>query len=437
MADMHTEFDTCAECTTTNASFVAIPPARLDISTARSVRSTGGSSPQISNMIGTIQALSGVPASGQVADSDAREIEQLCGRARQVREPVWGRRITYSRKLFVPLTNMCRDECGYCTFVQAPDSPHARVMTPDEVRDSLLTGEKAGCKEVLFSLGEKPELRYAVARRALDRLGYRTMTDYLAAMCDLVLRETSMIPHVNAGTLSDDELSRLRPVSASMGLMLESVSNRLLRKGQPHHACPDKVPEQRLATLERGGRHRIPFTTGILIGIGETWQERIDSLRAINALHRRYGHIQEVIVQNFRAKSGTAMSDHPEPTLTDLVRTLAVARLELDPDISLQVPPNLTVDHRALINAGINDWGGISPVTSDFINPERAWPEIDVLARTTASAGSELAERLTVYPRYTAADKGYLAPRLAERVFDLSREDGLAAHQYAGTDTAL
>lgn len=371
------------------------------------------------------------------AESDPLTIKSLCERARRVREPVWGRQITYSRKLFVPLTNMCRDECGYCTFVQTPDSLHARVMTPDEVRESLRAGEKAGCKEVLFSLGEKPELRYPAARQALDRLGYQSMTDYLAAMCDLVLRETSMIPHVNAGTLSDDELSRLRPVSASMGIMLESVSKRLLRKGQAHHACPDKVPAQRLATLARGGRHRIPFTTGILIGIGETWPERIDSLRAINALHRRYGHIQEVIVQNFRAKPGTAMADHPEPTLADLIRTLATARLELDPDISLQVPPNLTVDHRALIEAGINDWGGISPVTSDFINPERIWPEINVLARTTASAGYELTERLTVYPGYICPDKGYLAPRLAERVSELSREDGLATHQYARRDAAL
>jgi FO synthase len=366
--------------------------------------------------------------------NNALGIEPLCERARQVRESVWGRQITYSRKLFVPLTNMCRDKCGYCTFVQSPDSPHARVMTPDEVRASLRAGEKAGCKEVLFSLCEKPERRYTAARRALDRLGYERMTDYLAAMCDLVLRETSMIPHVNAGTLSDNELAKLRPVSASMGLMLESISKRLLRKGQPHHACPDKVPAQRLLTLERAGRHKIPLTTGILIGIGETWQERMESLRAINALHRRYGHIQEVIVQNFRAKPGTAMAHHPEPTLGDLMRTLAAARLELDADISLQVPPNLTLDHRALIDAGINDWGGISPVTSDFINPERAWPEIDALARTTAAAGHALAERLTVYPSYISADKSYLAPRLAERTLQLCREDGLAAHQYVGTD---
>lgn len=434
---MHIKTSTHIDWPATNTRPAIIPTTRPVISTIRPVHCSDYLDLRKNNVVVPPHTLNNGPIIRRPDGGNTLEIEQLCKRARQVRESAWGRRITYSRKLFVPLTNMCRDECGYCTFVQAPDSPHARVMTPDEVRDSLRAGEKAGCKEVLFSLGEKPELRYAAARRALDRLGYRTMTDYLAAMCDLVLRETSMIPHVNAGTLSDDELARLHPVSASMGLMLESVSKRLLRKGQPHHACPDKVPAQRLATLGRGGRRRIPFTTGILIGIGETWQERIDSLRAINALHRRYGHIQEVIVQNFRAKPGTAMADHPEPTLTDLIRTLAVARLELDADISLQVPPNLTVDHRALIDAGINDWGGISPVTSDFINPERIWPEIDVLARTTASAGYELAERLTVYPGYTGAAKGYLAPRLAERVFDLSREDGLAAHQYAGTDTAL
>lgn len=402
------------------------------MSTAPSFRSDRELVPLI-HMIETLKTRNDGSATGRNA-GQARALEQLCDRASQVRDSAWGRRITYSRKLFVPLTNMCRDACGYCTFVQPPDSPNARVMTPDEVRESLRTGEQAGCKEVLFSLGEKPELRYTAARRALDRLGYRSMTDYLAAMCDLVLQETSMIPHVNAGTLVDEELAKLRSVSASMGLMLENISKRLLRKGQPHHACPDKVPALRLSTLERGGRHRIPFTTGILIGIGETWQERLDSLRVINALHRRYGHIQEVIVQNFRAKPGTAMADHPEPTLTDLVRTLAAARLELDPDIGLQVPPNLSLDHRALINAGINDWGGISPVTSDFINPERAWPEIDALARTTAGAGYQLAERLTVYPGYIRAEKGYLAPRLAERASQLSRGDGLAAHQYAGTD---
>lgn len=333
-----------------------------------------------------------------------------------MRDAHWGREISYSRNLFVPLTNMCRDQCGYCTFVQSPGSPAARMMTPDQVRESLRIGEQNGCKEVLFSLGEKPELRYAAARAALDRLGYDSMIDYLAAMCDLVLRETSMLPHVNAGTLSGDEFKKLRPVSASMGMMLESASNRLLRKGQAHHACPDKVPARRLATLEHAGQHRVPFTTGILIGIGETWQDRVDSLRAINEIHRRYGHIQEVIVQNFCAKPGTAMAHFPEPTQLDYVRTLAMARLVLDPEISLQAPPNLTGEYQHLLDTGINDWGGVSPITVDFINPEHAWPKVNTLRKATVAAGYELVERLTVYPRYIANAREFLTPRIARRV---------------------
>lgn len=362
-------------------------------------------------------------------EEETDAFDALCAQARQVRASAWGRQISFSRNLFIPLTNMCRDDCGYCTFVHAPDSPHAQVMSPDQVRDSLRAGERQGCKEVLFSLGEKPELRYPAARQALDRLGYESMIDYLAAMCDLVLRETSMLPHVNPGTLSDDELAKLRPVSASMGMMLESTSKRLLKKGQAHHACPDKVPERRLATIERAGRQYIPFTTGILIGIGETWQDRLDSLRAINRLHRQYGHIQEVIVQNFVPKPGIAMANHPAPDSHDYLRTLATARLELDPDISLQAPPNLTTDYRTLLNAGINDWGGVSPTTADFISPERVWPAVEELNRTTTAAGYELAERLTVYPEYIFNSQRFLGSRVAERVAQYSRTDGLANEQ--------
>lgn len=363
-------------------------------------------------------------------EKESSQTNALCAHARSIRDTAWGQRISYSRNLFAPLTNMCRDQCGYCTFVQSPDSPLARVMTPDQVRESLRAGERQGCKEVLFSLGEKPELRYPAARRALDRLGHASMIDYLVDMCELVLRETSMLPHVNAGTLSDDELARLRPVSASMGMMLESTSKRLLRKGQAHHACPDKVPKQRLATIERAGQHNIPFTTGILIGIGETWQERLDSLRAINALHRQYGHVQEVIVQNFVPKPGTAMASHPEPAFDDFIRTLATARIELDADISLQAPPNLTTGFDRLLDAGINDWGGVSPTTADFINPERAWPQVDRLDQATTQAGYKLAERLTVYPEHIADGERFFAPRIWQRVNRLSREDGLAVEQY-------
>lgn len=351
-------------------------------------------------------------------------------RAAGLRDAQWGRRITYSRKIFVPLTNMCRDDCGYCTFVKRPGDPGARVMTPDEVLDTVREGERLGCKEVLFSLGEKPELRYQQARAALSRLGYRSMIDYLVAMCDLVLRESSLLPHVNAGTLSDGEIARLRPVSASMGMMLENVSRRLTRRGEAHFACPDKVPVQRLRTLERAGRQGVPFTTGMLIGIGETWAERIDTLEAINSLHRRYGHIQEVIVQNFRAKPGTPMAGHPEPSLEDMIRTLTVARLLLDPEISLQAPPNLQERFAAYIGSGINDWGGVSPLTIDYINPERAWPAIDSLRQATAACGYELTERLAVYPRYLRDLERFVAAPLVGRLSRMARADGLALRQF-------
>ncbi|MDR5903546.1 7,8-didemethyl-8-hydroxy-5-deazariboflavin synthase CofG [Halomonas icarae] len=359
----------------------------------------------------------------------SREFEELSNCAAQLRNTHWGRTLTYSRKVFVPLTNMCRDDCGYCTFVQKPGSPAARVMTPDEVMAVVKEGERLGCKEVLFSLGEKPELRYAEAREALARLGHTSMIDYLIEMCRRVLDETDLLPHVNAGTLSDTEIARLKPVSVSMGMMLENISRRLLQRGQAHYACPDKVPVQRLRTLERAGQHGVPFTTGILIGIGETWAERVDSLMAINALHQSHGHIQEVIVQNFRAKPGTAMANHPEPDLNDMVRTLVLARLLLHPSISLQAPPNLESRFAAYIGAGINDWGGISPVTIDHINPERAWPQIEALRQATARCGYGLEERLAVYPRYLKSSNRFLAAPIAARLDAITREDGLALQQ--------
>ncbi|MCV6594075.1 MAG: 7,8-didemethyl-8-hydroxy-5-deazariboflavin synthase CofG [Silicimonas sp.] len=346
--------------------------------------------------------------------------------ARQRRDLTWGRRVTYSRKVFVPLTNMCRDTCAYCTFVKRPSDPAARIMTPDQVLAEARKGERQGCKELLFSLGEKPERRYDVAREALARLGYDRMTDYLADMCALVLEETSLLPHVNAGTLSEDEIDRLKPVSASMGMMLETISRRLTRKGGPHHACPDKTPVQRLRTLERTGLKKVPFTTGLLIGIGETWEDRIDALHAINAAHARHGHIQEVIIQNFQRKPDIAMAQHPEPALDDMLRTIAAARLILAPEISLQAPPNLHQRHIAYLQAGINDWGGISPVTIDFINPQHDWPEIDRLGKSCAEAGFDLTERLTVYPRFISARSAYLDPRLATRILEMARDDGLA-----------
>lgn len=350
-------------------------------------------------------------------------------RATARRRMHWGDVITYSRKVFVPLTNMCRDTCSYCSFVAHPDSPRANIMTPDQVLATARKGQAQGCKELLFSLGERPEQRYDKAREALARLGYKSTNDYLRDMCALVLRETSLLPHVNAGTLRTDEIDMLRPVSASMGMMLETVSRRLNRKGMPHHACPDKVPAQRLRTLDRAGTRGVPFTTGLLIGIGETWAERVESLAAINASHKRHGHIQEVIIQNFQQKPGIVMADHPEPSLNDMLRTLAVARLMLAPEISLQAPPNLSSRHIEYLKAGMNDWGGISPVTIDFINPDHDWPEITTLAAATRAAGCELAERLTIYPRYLHRADTFLDPALRARITAMSRPDGLARAQ--------
>lgn len=363
------------------------------------------------------------------ATISADELNALMAEASAIRDAYWGRIVTYSRKAFVPLTNMCRDTCGYCTFVKHPDTPHARIMTPEQVLDTARRGQREGCKELLFSLGEKPELRYAKARDALAALGHESMTGYLRAMCELVLKETSLLPHVNAGTLSDEEIEMLRPVAASMGMMLETISRRLTRKGEAHYACPDKVPVQRLRTLERAGQRQVPFTTGLLIGIGETFQERVDALHAINDAHARHGHIQEVIIQNFQRKPDIAMADHPEPSLADMLRTIATARIILAPEIGLQAPPNLSARHIAYLQAGINDWGGISPVTIDFINPQHEWPEIDALSRSSAEAGFELRERLTVYPRYLLGAERFISSGLRARVASMAHADGLAREQ--------
>jgi 7,8-didemethyl-8-hydroxy-5-deazariboflavin synthase CofG subunit len=354
---------------------------------------------------------------------------ELLSAAAAIRDRFWGLNVTYSRKVFVPLTNMCRDTCGYCTFVKHPSDPEARIMTPDQVLKVAKKGIEKGCKELLFSLGEKPELRYDLAKIGLAKLGYESMTHYLADMCALVLKETNLLPHVNAGTLSEDEIDRLRPVSASMGMMLETVSRRLVRKGMPHYACPDKTPLQRLRTLERAGAKNVPFTTGLLIGIGETWEERIDALKAINASHHRHRHIQEVIIQNFQRKPDIAMSSHPEPNLEDMLRTIAAARIILDPEISLQAPPNLHRRHISYLNAGINDWGGISPVTIDFINPQHEWPEILKLNESCSRVGFKLLERLTVYPRFINKRSEYLDPGLRERILSMAGHDGFANEQ--------
>jgi 7,8-didemethyl-8-hydroxy-5-deazariboflavin synthase CofG subunit len=324
--------------------------------------------------------------------------------------------ITYSRKVFLPLTNLCRDYCGYCTFRRDPGEPGAHTMTPDEVMEVVRAGERMGCTEALFSLGDKPELLFPEMRDTLRRLGYKSTLHYLEAMCEKVLRESSLLPHPNPGLMSAEWLERLSRVAPSLGLMLETTSARLLAKNAAHDNAPDKDPAKRLRVIEDAGRRKIPFTTGILIGIGETLEERVDSLIAIRDLHERHGHIQEVIVQNFRAKPATPMAHWPEPGRAEMLRTLAVARL-LMPKMNIQAPPNLSdPDYADLLDGGINDWGGVSPLTPDFINPEKPWPHLDDLRLRTEAKGFELRQRLPVYPEFAdqaAAHSDLLAGRLS------------------------
>jgi FO synthase len=324
--------------------------------------------------------------------------------------------ITYSRKVFLPLTNLCRDYCGYCTFRRDPGDPGAHTMTPDEVTGVVRAGERMGCTEALFSLGDKPELLFPQMRDTLRRFGYKSTLHYLEAMCEKVLRESSLLPHPNPGLMSAEWLERLSRVAPSLGLMLETTSERLLAKNAAHDNAPDKEPAKRLRVIEEAGRRKIPFTTGILIGIGETLEERVDSLIAIRDLHERYGHIQEVIVQNFCAKPATPMAGWPEPGGGEMLRTLAVARL-LMPEMNIQAPPNLSDPHYAdLLDGGINDWGGVSPLTPDFINPEKPWPHLDDLRLRTEAKGFELRQRLPVYPEFAeqaATHSDLLAQRLS------------------------
>jgi 7,8-didemethyl-8-hydroxy-5-deazariboflavin synthase CofG subunit len=308
--------------------------------------------------------------------------------------------ITYSRKVFIPLTNLCRDYCGYCTFRRDPGQPGAHTMTPDQVLEVASAGQKMGCTEALFSLGDKPELVFPEMRATLRHLGYNSTLQYLEAMCELVLRETTLLPHPNPGLLSAEWITRLAAVSPSMGLMLETTNAALLAPGAAHDNAPDKVPAKRLRTIEEAGKQSVPFTTGLLIGIGETLEDRVDTLLAIRELQRRYGHIQEVIVQNFRVKPEIPMRHWPEPTRGEMLRTIAVARL-LMPEVNLQAPPNLSDPYYdELLDAGINDWGGVSPLTPDFINPEKPWPHLDQLNARTGSKGCILRQRLPVYPEF-------------------------------------
>jgi 7,8-didemethyl-8-hydroxy-5-deazariboflavin synthase CofG subunit len=352
-------------------------------------------------------------------------LPELLAAAAAARDRGRGRRLTFSAKVFVPLTNLCRDYCGYCTFRRDPGDPGALTMTPEQVVALARAGERLGAKEALFSLGDRPEALFPEYRQFLRRMGHRTTLEYLRAVSALVVSETSLLPHANPGVMGERDLASLREVNVSMGIMLETASERLLGAGLAHDRAPDKVPARRLRTIALAGKLSIPFTTGILIGIGETPAERVEALCAIRDLHERYGHIQEVIVQNFRRKPGIPMRDHPEPAMDDLLRTAAVARLLLGPDMNIQVPPNLSdADFARLPEAGINDWGGVSPLTPDHINPERPWPGLAALRRATERAGLELRERLAVYPDYARRPE-FVHESLRPLVSGLVDADGL------------
>ncbi len=351
-------------------------------------------------------------------------LDESMARARALRDKGHGVIQTYSPKAFIPLTRLCRDRCHYCTFARPTDRA-APYLTADEVLTIARQGRAAGCAEALFTLGDKPELRYPAARAQLDQMGHASTIDYLIAMCAMVLDETGLLPHVNAGVVTRSEMSALRAVSASQGLMLESTADRLCERGGPHYRSPDKTPATRIDSIRLAGELAVPFTSGILIGIGETREERLDALFALRGLHQTYGHIQEVIIQNFRAKPRTPMANAPEPDLDDLLWTIAAARIIFGPSMNLQAPPNLSdAAFPTLLDAGINDWGGVSPVTPDHVNPEAPWPDRDVLSAGTASRGRILVERMAIYPDYARDELSWLDPRVAKAVRQLSDSEG-------------
>ena len=385
-------------------------------------------------------------AGGQRPDAEAAlrlveaPLEALLSAAESLTLAGFGRSVSYSRKVFIPLTELCRDVCHYCTFAKTPPHLDDPYLSPEAVLAIARAGEAAGCKEALFTLGDQPERRYAVARRALESYGVTTTLELLERMARLVLSETTLLPHLNAGVMTPADLDRLRPVSVSMGLMLETASERLSARGGPHFGSPDKWPGTRLRTLHAAGERAVPFTSGLLIGIGETRRERIESLLALRDLHDQFGHLQELILQNFRAKPGTAMAAAEEPSLEEQLWTIAVARLIFGADMSLQAPPNLRPGElAALVRAGVNDWGGVSPVTPDHVNPEAPWPQLTLLAEQTAAADRELVERLALTPRYARAPARWVDAALVPRVLRLTDVTGRArtGDWFAGTATAV
>ncbi len=390
-------------------------------------------SPVASLMVGPLSSALDAAAAGRGLSREvairlqepSAPLPPLLAAAGALRDTGKGKTVTYSRKVFLPLTNLCRDRCGYCTFRRDPGDADGWVMTPEQVLTVVEEGARGGCTEALFSLGDAPEAVFPEARAILQGLGYRRTLEYLCAACALVLERSPLLPHANAGLMGEPDLRALKAVNASLGLMLESASPRLLLPGGPHHGAVTKHPRARLRVMEVAGHLKIPFTTGLLVGIGETAEERVDSLLAIRALHKRHGHIQEVIIQNFRVKLTIPMRDHPEPPLEEMLRTVAVARLILGPSMNLQAPPNLTQDYGRLLDAGINDWGGVSPLTRDFINPEAPWPHLDALRVATQARGFLLRQRLPVYPEYILDRREYLPPDLAERIRARVDSDGL------------
>ncbi len=362
-------------------------------------------------------ALDGKPITAEQAQMVAASTAEgsttaLLAVAGHLRTRLKGTTVTYSPKVFLPVTNLCRDRCSYCTFRADPDDPQAWTMQPAEIRDCCRHGRTLGCVEALMCLGDKPELAFRSYRQTLADLGHASTISYVHHACEIALAE-GMLPHTNAGLMSRDEMQLLKPVNASMGLMLENVSPRLRGKGQAHYYAPDKDPDKRLQMMREAGELQIPFTTGILLGIGETSAEAVDSLVAIRDLHREHGHIQEIIIQNFRAKATTKMATHPEPTSVEMARTVALTRL-LCPEMNIQAPPNLSpYDHRLLLAAGINDWGGISPLTKDYVNPEAPWPHLQALAATCRAEGFELLPRLPIYEEYMHRAGFVAAPMLA------------------------
>ena len=352
-----------------------------------------------------------------------RDTRSLFSEASRLRDEGKGRTVTYSRKVFIPLTTLCNDTCTYCTFAKPPGGG-GQYLTPDEVMGIAEAGASHNCTEALFTLGDRPEERWPQAKEFLSGRGHRTTLDYVAEMSRRVNAETSLFPHANPGLMDDAALQRLRPTNPSMGMMLENISPRLMNPGMPHHNCPDKDPVARMETIEGAGRKKVPFTTGILVGIGESSTEVIDSLFALADVHRRYGHIQEIIVQNFRAKADTLKRRDAEPTVQYFARVVAAARWIFGPDMNLQVPPNLTEDFGVYLDAGINDWGGVSPLTIDWVNPEAPWPHLDKLRSVTQDAGFDLAPRLPVYPEYITAE--WIDPALYPKVVDAVDDDGYA-----------